>query len=67
LLRCFAARPLPLAQLADPSACIKHSTHYLDLCGEPNFLARIIPNYDFAASKTGAVIIPMCGFEAAPG
>ncbi len=54
-------------QLADPSACIKHSTHYLDLCGEPNFLARIIPNYDFAASKTGAVIIPMCGFEAAPG
>ncbi|BEI81184.1 hypothetical protein CcaverHIS002_0203440 [Cutaneotrichosporon cavernicola] len=49
------------------SACVKHSTHYLDLCGEPNFLARIVPNYDFAASKTGAVIIPMCGFEAAPG
>ncbi|CAK9780092.1 unnamed protein product [Cutaneotrichosporon oleaginosum] len=49
------------------SACIKHGTHYLDLCGEVNFLARIIPNYDFAASKTGSVIIPMCGFEAAPG
>ncbi|KLT44441.1 hypothetical protein CC85DRAFT_271240 [Cutaneotrichosporon oleaginosum] len=49
------------------TACIKHGTHYLDLCGEVNFLARIIPNYDFAASKTGSVIIPMCGFEAAPG
>ncbi|GMK57037.1 hypothetical protein CspeluHIS016_0308770 [Cutaneotrichosporon spelunceum] len=48
-------------------SCIQHGTHYLDLCGEINFLSRIIPKYDYAASKTGAVIIPMCGFEAAPG
>lgn len=56
----------PLAH-AHPSACIKHGTHYLDLCGEPNFIARIIPNYDFAASKSGSVCIPMCAFESAPG
>lgn len=52
---------------ANPSACVKHATHYLDLCGEVNFLARMIPNYDFAASKTGSVLIPMCGFESTPG
>lgn len=29
--------------------------------------ADVVPRWDFAASQTGSVIVPMCGFESAPG
>jgi short subunit dehydrogenase-like uncharacterized protein len=31
------------------------------------WVEKHVMNWDFLAAKTGAVIVPMCGFEAAPG
>jgi short subunit dehydrogenase-like uncharacterized protein len=49
-------------------ACAKAGKHYLDLNGDVGMLAAdVVPRWDFAASQTGSVIVPMCGFESAPG
>ncbi|KAK4687657.1 hypothetical protein P7C73_g2462, partial [Tremellales sp. Uapishka_1] len=48
-------------------ACATLGKHYVDLTGEATWLANdIIPKYDFLASKTGACIVPACGFDAVP-
>lgn len=48
--------------------CAKAGKHYLDLNGDVGMLAAdVVPRWDFAASQTGSVIVPMCGFESAPG
>lgn len=50
------------------SSCSYQGKHYVDLSGEvPWISTKVIPRCDFLASKSGAVILPMCGFEAAPG
>ncbi|RSH91460.1 hypothetical protein EHS25_009759 [Saitozyma podzolica] len=47
--------------------CAQQGKHYVDVCGEGAWLAKhILPNYDFTASKTGAVIVPSCGFDSVP-
>ncbi|KAG9104014.1 hypothetical protein FRC07_009866, partial [Ceratobasidium sp. 392] len=47
-------------------SCAKHGVHYVDLTGEPYFVAKIIEEYDYLAHKTGACIIPASGFDSIP-
>ncbi|KAK7057760.1 Sacchrp-dh-NADP domain-containing protein [Favolaschia claudopus] len=47
-------------------ACVKHGVHYVDLTGEPHWVKRIITTYHYAASKTGAIIIPASGLDSMP-
>ncbi|KAI0697401.1 Saccharopine dehydrogenase-domain-containing protein [Cerioporus squamosus] len=47
-------------------ACAEHGRRYVDLAGEPHFMKKIIEGYDFMSTKTGAIIIPACGFDSVP-
>lgn len=47
-------------------ACAKHGVHYVDLSGETPWIRDMIYKYDYLASKTGAAIIPACGFDSVP-
>ncbi|CAD6582714.1 MAG: hypothetical protein TREMPRED_003372 [Tremellales sp. Tagirdzhanova-0007] len=47
--------------------CAETGTHYVDISAEATWLATaIIPKYDYLASKTGACIVPSCGFDSVP-
>ncbi|KAJ7251141.1 Saccharopine dehydrogenase-domain-containing protein [Mycena haematopus] len=47
-------------------ACVKHGVHYVDLTGETHWIKRIITTCHYAATKTGAIIIPSCGLDSLP-
>ncbi|KAF8161736.1 Saccharopine dehydrogenase-domain-containing protein [Mycena galopus ATCC 62051] len=47
-------------------ACVKHGVHYVDLTGETHWIKRIITTCHYAATKTGAIIIPSCGVDSLP-
>jgi short subunit dehydrogenase-like uncharacterized protein len=47
-------------------ACIDAGTHYLDLCGEPAWMAAMIRRHDAAARERGACIVFSCGFDSVP-
>ncbi|KAK8853397.1 hypothetical protein IAR55_004103 [Kwoniella newhampshirensis] len=48
-------------------ACAESGKHYVDLCGEADWLARtVIPKYHGLAASTGAKIIPASGFDSVP-
>ncbi|THV06648.1 hypothetical protein K435DRAFT_960259 [Dendrothele bispora CBS 962.96] len=47
-------------------ACARNGVHYVDLTGEPYWVRDIINKYDYCASKTGAIIVPACGFDSIP-
>ncbi|KAI0752784.1 Saccharopine dehydrogenase-domain-containing protein [Daedaleopsis nitida] len=47
-------------------ACAVHGKRYVDLAGELHFVRDIIARYDYLASKTGAIIVPTCGFDCIP-
>ncbi len=47
-------------------ACIDAGTHYLDLCGEPAWMAAMIRRHDAAARERGARIVFSCGFDSVP-
>ena len=42
------------------------STHYVDSTGETPFVRRMRERYDAKAGETGALIVPMCGFDSVP-
>jgi short subunit dehydrogenase-like uncharacterized protein len=48
------------------AACVAAGTDCLDLTGEPNWMAKIIGEFDAAAKKTGARIVHSCGFDSIP-
>jgi len=48
------------------AACVVAGTDYLDLCGEPNWMAEMIPAHHEAARKSGARILFSCGFDSIP-
>ncbi|MEZ5995289.1 MAG: saccharopine dehydrogenase NADP-binding domain-containing protein [Hyphomonadaceae bacterium] len=48
------------------AACAKAGTDYVDLCGEPNWMADMIARYDTAAKSSGARIVFSCGFDSIP-
>lgn len=48
------------------AACVKTGTDYVDLCGEPNWMAAMIKRYDPEAKASGARIVFSCGFDSIP-
>jgi len=47
-------------------ACIENGSHYLDICGEPEYMDRMILEYHRAAEKAGVLIVTSCGFDSIP-
>jgi short subunit dehydrogenase-like uncharacterized protein len=48
------------------AACAQAGTDYVDLCGEPAWMAGMIPRHDAAARASGARIVFSCGFDSIP-
>ena len=47
-------------------ACADAGTDYLDLCGEPAWMAQMIRRHQAAAQASGARIVFSCGFDSVP-
>jgi short subunit dehydrogenase-like uncharacterized protein len=47
-------------------ACVEAGTDYVDLCGEPNWMADMIGRHHSAAQASGARIVFSCGFDSIP-
>ncbi len=47
-------------------ACAQAGTDYVDLCGEPGWMARMIPLLGPLAAASGARIVFSCGFDSIP-
>lgn len=47
-------------------ACAQSGTHYLDVTGEPPWVALMIKKYEEAAKKSGAMMFPQIGLDSAP-
>ena len=48
------------------AACVANGTHYCDLCGEAQWIRKMIDLHHDAAAKSGAKIIMCCGFDSIP-
>src|SRR6185312_8022823 len=48
------------------AACVNAGTDYVDLCGEPNWMAEMITKYAEPAKASGARIVFSCGFDSIP-
>jgi len=48
------------------SACARAGTDYVDLCGEPVWMAQMIPLLEEPARASGARIVFSCGFDSIP-
>jgi short subunit dehydrogenase-like uncharacterized protein len=48
------------------AACVEAGTDYVDLCGEPAWMAAMIAKYDAKARASGARIVFSCGFDSIP-
>jgi short subunit dehydrogenase-like uncharacterized protein len=48
------------------AACAANGTDYLDLCGEPLWMRRMIDAHEAAAKSSGARIVFSCGFDSLP-
>lgn len=48
------------------AACVEEGTDYLDLCGEPAWMRRMIDAHEARAKETGARIVFSCGFDSIP-
>ena len=48
------------------TACARAGTDYVDLCGEPGWMAQMIPLLDAPARASGARIVFSCGFDSIP-
>ena len=47
-------------------ACIAAGAHYLDICGEPQFMESSFLNYHEAAKSKGVLILHACAFDSVP-
>lgn len=58
----------PYARYGTPvvAACANAGTHYCDLTGEVQWMAKVIPEYTQAARDSGARIVHTCGFDSVP-
>jgi short subunit dehydrogenase-like uncharacterized protein len=58
----------PYVRYGEPlvAACAAHGTHYVDLTGEPPFVADMRARYDATARASGAKIVHCCGFDSIP-
>ncbi len=48
------------------TACAQGGTDYVDLCGEPLWMARMVDKLTPLAEKSGARIVFSCGFDSIP-
>ena len=48
------------------AACVEAGTDYLDLCGEPLWMRKMIDAHHARAQETGARIVFSCGFDSIP-
>jgi short subunit dehydrogenase-like uncharacterized protein len=48
------------------AACAATGTAYVDLCGEPGWMRRMIDKHQDEAKRTGARIVFSCGFDSIP-
>ena len=48
------------------AACAASGTDYLDLCGEPLWMRKMIDAHEAAAKSSGARIVFSCGFDSIP-
>ncbi len=48
------------------TACAQAGTDYVDLCGEPVWMAEMIPRLEAPARASGARIVFSCGFDSIP-
>ena len=60
------AGPFALYGSALVAACVKHSTHYVDITGETPWVRDMIAQHHAAAARKGVRIIPFCGFDSIP-
>lgn len=58
----------PFARIGEPivSACVRCSTNYVDITGEPRFVRRIIDKHHDEAVARKIKIVPCCGFDCIP-
>ncbi len=47
-------------------ACAQSGTDYVDLCGEPGWMAQMVPLLQAPAQASGARIVFSCGFDSIP-
>ncbi|GJL96210.1 MAG: saccharopine dehydrogenase [Hyphobacterium sp.] len=48
------------------AACAEAGTDYVDLCGEPAWMAQMIRKYQARAEQSGARLVFSCGFDSVP-
>jgi short subunit dehydrogenase-like uncharacterized protein len=48
------------------AACARHGTHYVDITGETPWVHDMIALHHVEAQRSGARIIPFCGFDSVP-
>lgn len=48
------------------AACVDAGAHYADLCGEMQFIRRVITEFDEAARTAGVKVVQPAGFESLP-
>jgi short subunit dehydrogenase-like uncharacterized protein len=48
------------------AACAEHGVDYVDLAGEAQWIRRMIDAHQDTAEKSGARIVPSCGFDSVP-
>ena len=60
------AGPYQLHGSALITACAMAGTDYVDLCGEPAWMAHMIPLLETPARTSGARIVFSCGFDSIP-
>ncbi len=48
------------------AACVAAGTDYVDLTGEPDFVAAISERFDAEARANDSLVIPCCGFDSIP-
>lgn len=48
------------------AACVAAGTDYVDLTGEPGFVAAISERFDAEARANDSLVVPCCGFDSIP-
>jgi short subunit dehydrogenase-like uncharacterized protein len=58
----------PYALYGEPlvKACAESGTDYCDLSGEVQWIRRMVQRYEATAGKSGARLVPCCGFDSIP-
>ena len=66
--RCVITTVGPYQLHGEPlaTACAEGGTDYVDLCGEPLWMARMVDKLTPLAQKSGARIVFSCGFDSIP-